>query len=148
MSGLAGCRRAWQLNHRLFRVGQVEHGHMANSLNQNGARALADLGDHGTALFPVIGDQPNLDQFVVIETPLDFHHDRVGQAIGTRLNDGAAVVGETLEVLPLRFIEGFRGLAHGIQITPVADMKHYSEAGGRLWQTHRDQRSRGGLHGA
>ena len=62
-------------------------------LNRCGAQRFANRGKIGLALFALIAEHADFDQFVVLETALDFFHDSVGQAVLADNDDRVEIVG-------------------------------------------------------
>ena len=78
---------------------------MPDPLNQRRFGRRANLPDHGLARFPILGVDPDFDQFVMIEGQQDFMHDRRRDAAIADDHDRLAGMSQGFEMTLLRIGE-------------------------------------------
>ena len=78
---------------------------MADPLNQRRIGRRANLLDHSLARFPILGVDPDFDQFVMIEGQQDFMHDRRRDAAIADDHDRLAGMSQGFEMTLLRIGE-------------------------------------------
>ena len=78
---------------------------MADPLNQRCLGRRANLRSHGLARFPILGVDPDFDQFMMIERQQDFMQDRRRDAAVADDHDRFTVMGQGFEMTLLRISE-------------------------------------------
>ena len=98
-------RRLWQFDAWRFGVAAKQRGDMADPLDQRRLGRRANLLDHGLARFPILGVDPDFDQFVMIERQQNFVQDRRRDAVAANDHDRLAGVGQGFKMTLLRMGE-------------------------------------------
>lgn len=78
---------------------------MSDPLNQRRLGRRANLPDHGLARFPILGIDPDFDQFVMVERQQDFVQDRWRDTTVADDHDRLASMGQGFEMTFLRIGE-------------------------------------------